>query len=321
MATRRSSFDDKLDRIHALRESTAELAAPELARLLADPNAYLVGEAAKVALELEARLLVPEIARAFERLLGEPASVDKGCLAKKRLLQTLIGFDADCRGVYYAGLKHEQLEWAMGKSVDTASVIRALSAHALVRMEVPGAALDVTPLLFDLEPEARLGAAEALANTGEELAAALLHAKVLAGDKEADVLGACYKGMLALAPRRYLPVVAAALEAGTDTAALALGESRLPEALGALKKALESGDRDIQDSVFLGIALLRTEEANDFLLEVVADAPEGRAASALGAIALHRHDARVAARARAAARGRKSKRILKVLEEKFGKGE
>ncbi|UQA54996.1 HEAT repeat domain-containing protein [Polyangium aurulentum] len=319
MAPRRSAFDDKLDRLRELAALPAAQAAPELRRLLADPNTYLVNEAARITAELELPELVPDLAAAFQRILAGPASADKGCHCKNRLVESLMRLDASTPEVYLAGLKHVQMEFSVPPPVDAASTLRGLSAHALVRMDYPGAAFLVAPLLLDTEPNTRAAAADALAATGEELCGAVLHVKMLAGDSEVDVRGACYRGMLALAPRRYLPVVAAKLAEGEETAAIALGESRQPEALPVLKEALEKGGPEMQESVLLGIALLRSEAANAFLIELVAQAPEARAVGAVEALALHRHDARLVSRVREAAAPRRSRRLAKAVEEKFGR--
>jgi hypothetical protein len=74
---------------------------------------------------------------------------------------------------------------------------------------------------------------------------------------------------------------AKALGEGEEIAAIALGESRLPEALAALKDALNLASSKTQDSILLGLALLRSEEANAFLIEVVEQASEARAAAAM----------------------------------------
>jgi HEAT repeat protein len=319
MAPRRSAFDDKLDRLRELAALPAMQAAPELRRLLAEPNAYLVNEAARITAELELPELVPDLVAAFQRILAGPASADKGCHCKNRLVESLMRLDANTPEVYLAGLKHVQMEFSVPLPVDAASALRGLSAHALVRMDHPDAAFLVAPLLLDPEPNTRAAAADALAVTGEELCGAVLHVKMLAGDSEAEVRGACYRGMLALAPRRYLPVVTAELAKGEEAAAIALGESRQPEALPALKKALETGGPQMQDSVLLGIALLRSEVANAFLLELVAQAPEVRAIGAVEALALHRHDARLVARVREAAAPRRSRRLAKAIDEKLGR--
>src|SRR5262249_23768593 len=138
-------------------------------------------------------------------------------------------------------------------------------------------------------------------NSGLDEAAALLHLKALTGDKEADVLGACYRGLLRLLPGRYLPFVAQVLnedEPGDpEAAALALGESRVPAALAVLREALDGVGRGrLRESVLLGIALLRSEEAIALLLSVVETAPVEQAAAAISALALHRHEEALRAR-------------------------
>ncbi len=322
MVAKKNTFDDKLARIHALaRTEPAALAAPDLGKFLADPNAYLVGEAAKVAAGLDLRALVPDLVMAFDKLLAAPTAADRGCHAKQKLLEALIALEADAWDTYRKGLRYVQMEASVGPAVDTAGVVRGLSAHALVRTNAPQAALDVAPLLFDERPEARLAAAEALRDTCEVTCAALLHARVLVGDPEVDVLGACYKGMLALEPRRYLPVVAAALEAGVESAALALGESRLPEALSILQDAVSQGDQEIEQSVLLGVALLRSDEALTYLLGLLGEMPEGRATAVIAALALHRHDTRLAARAGEIVSARKSRKLARAFAERFGPGE
>jgi hypothetical protein len=318
MTSRRGTFNDKLDKIHALADLPPAQAAPELKRALADSNGYLVGEAAKIAVKLELGALAPDLAAAFMRLLAAPMEADKGCHGKKNLIEALLALDADAPEAYLAGLRYTQPEPAFGGTVDTASGLRGLCAHALVRMDHPAAELEVAPLLMDPEPDTRALAADALAHAGEEICGAILHVKALAGDKEPDVLGACYRGMLALAPRRYMSFVASALASGEEIAAIALGESRLPEALTALKSGLTTARGTAQDTVLLGVALLRLEEANAFLIELIERAPEPRAAAAIGALALHRHNEALAAKVRAVVEARGSKRLLRTLEERFG---
>jgi HEAT repeat protein len=324
MASRRtaSGFDDKLARIAALADLPPASAAPELRRFLTDALGYLVGEAAKITAELELRDLVPDLAAAFTRLIAAPAASDKGCHGKNRLVEALLKLDADAPEVYLAGLRYVQREPAFGEPIDTAAPLRGLCAHALFQIDHRDAIFEVTPLLMDREPETRSEAAAALGNSGLEVCGALLHLKVLTGDREPDVLGACFKGLLRLAPRRYLPVVAAALASGQATAeaaAIALGESRLPEALPLLKQAIASaGASRLDEGLFLGLALLRSDDANAHLLSLIERAPEGRAAAAVNALALHRHDERLSAQVRAAVAARKSAKLQRTFEDRFG---
>ncbi|MRG96269.1 hypothetical protein [Polyangium spumosum] len=319
MAARKNTFDDKLSRIRALaRAEPPAAAAPELARLLADPSAFLVGEAAKVVVDLELRALVPDLVAAFERLLSSPATADRGCHAKTKLLEALVTLEADVWDTYRKGLRYVQMELTVPPAVDTAGLVRGLSAHALVRTNFPRAALEIAPLLFDEMPEARAAAADALRDTCEVVCAAVLHARVLVGEGEPDVLAACYRGMLALEPRHYLPIVAAALEAGSEAAALALGESRLPGALSALKEALRTAGPAMEKSILLGVTLLRTDEALAYLMELLAEAPEPRAVEAIQALSLHRHDTRIASRVAEIVSARKSRKIARAFADRFG---
>jgi hypothetical protein len=68
----------------------------------------------------------------------------------------------------------------------------------------------------------------------------------------------------------------------------------------------------------VGIALLRSDEASAFLIDLVEHASEIEVASALGALALHRHDAELAGRARRAVAARGSRRLDAILLERFG---
>lgn len=316
------TFDEKRARIAILAEEAPSGAAAELRRFLADKNGYLVGEAAQAANRLGLSELTPDLAAAFARLLVDGAKVDKGCAGKNRIVEALLAFDAREPDVYLAGLRHCQPEPAFGEPIDTAAGLRGLCAVALFHMDHPTALLDVTPLLADPEPVTRGAAADAIGSSGEEAGAAVLHIKALLGDREPDVLGACYRGLLRLLPSRYLRFVAQVLngddEGAAEAAALALGESRLPSALPALKDAVEGlASGKLRDSVLLGAALLRLDEANTYLISLVEEGPEGQATAALSALALHRHDAKLVERVRQAAEGRRSKKLAAAFAEKF----
>ncbi|MFT3770588.1 MAG: HEAT repeat domain-containing protein [Minicystis sp.] len=322
MATRRS-FDDKRARIAELASAPEAVAAAELRKYLGDKNGYLCGEAAAVAQERDMRELIPDLAASFERLLPGGGDADKGCFGKKRILEALLHFEAGVTSVYLAGLRHTQFEPAFPKAVDTAGPIRGLSAHALVQIDHHAALLEIAPLLVDPEPIVRSEAARALARSGLEPAAAVLHLKALTGDPEPDVVEACYEGLLRLAAQRYLPVVAAGLRAEdanrAEAAALALGESRLREALPLLREALADaeGPRERQ-GLIMAIGLLRSDEANAVLLGLVERAPEAQAVAAINALALHRHDTAIADRVRAAVAARGSRRLAETLRDRFG---
>jgi hypothetical protein len=317
-------FDEKRARIRAIADEAPQGAAAELRRFLADKSGYLVGEAAQAANRLGLSELTPDLGIAFARLLIDPVKVDKGCFGKNRIVEALLAFDAREPDVYLAGLRHFQPEPSFGPPVDAAAGLRGLCALALFHMDYPTALLDVTPLLADPEPVTRAAAADAIGSSGEEAGAAVLHIKALLGDREPDVVGACYRGLLRLLPARYLRFVAQRLTGGdegeAEAAALALGESRLPGALPILKDAIEGlASGKLRDSALLGAALLRSDEANAYLVSLVEEGPEGQAIAALNALALHRHDAKLVERIQQAAAGRRSKKVAAALADKFGR--
>jgi HEAT repeat protein len=324
---RRTPFDDKRARIAEIAASapraTPQQTAQELRAYVADPNGYLAGEAAEVAGKLGLHTLIDDLVAAFSRLLKNPVASDKACLGKKRILEALLQLEADVPDTYLAGLHHVQREPSFPEPIDTAAPLRSLCAHALIQFHHPNALIEVTPLLMDTEPDVRAEAATALGNSRSDVAGAILHLKVLAGDKEPEVLGACFKGLLRLSPQRYLPIVAARLQdehdAVAETAAIALGESRLRHVLPILQDALASaGASRLGESILLGIALLRTDEATDYLLSLLAEGPERQAAAALSALALHRHDPKIEGAVRVAVAARKSRKLNEVLADRFG---
>lgn len=320
---RASSFDDKRARIADLAKEPRAIALAELRRFLAEKNGYLAGEAANVARELDLRELAPDMASALDRLMTEGVAADKGCLGKKRVLDAMIAFEAYFPDVYLKAIRYSQVEPAFPRAADTAAPIRGLAAHALVEIDHAAALYEITPLLADGEPLVRAEAARALGRSGVEAASAPLHLKALSGDPEPDVLQACFEGLLRLAPARHLATVAAALdgdEGRVDAAALALGESRLPEAFGILRAAFEraAAPRERQ-SLAMAIGLTRSDEASRYLLSIVDAGPEGAAIDALGALALHRHDEALVDRVKKAVAARGSRRLDEAMRERFGR--
>ena len=92
-----------------------------------------------------------------------------------------------------------------------------------------------------------------------------------------------------------IPFVAQFLNSSDDEvaegAALALSESRRPEALEILKKHWPKARRGaIQNVLLLAIAITRLPAAVDFLMEVLAEKNEATAAAALTALAIHKHN-------------------------------
>lgn len=318
MAARKNRFDDKLARLRALEDAPEGQVVHELRKLFGENDAFFIGEAAKMAKALELRSLEVDLVAVCKRLLAKEIA-DRGCIAKRLVFDALVTFDVDVPDVYLMGLHHEQWDHSFGPPEDTAGSVRGLCAHALVRIDYRDAILEIAPLLYDHLSEVRVAAAEALAATGEKTCAAILHVRLLAGEEKPDALEALYRSLLALHAQRYLPVVGKGLMDGQESAALALGESHLPEAFPILRDALAVAIGDVEATVLLSIALLRQEEATAYLRDLVEHASEHRACKAIEALGLHRHDTRIVGPLADIVKARKSKKISQVFAEKFGR--
>lgn len=318
MVAKKNKFDDKLVRLRALADEPEARAVHELQLFLAEKDAFFLGEAAKIAKTMELRQLEPDLVQACRKLLSKEIA-DRGCIAKRCVLDTLVTFEAHVPDLYLEGLRYVQMEHSFGPPEDTAGSVRGLCAHALVRIDFPDAILVIAPLLFDELPEVRIAAAEALAVTGDRTCAGILHVRLLAGEDKPEVLEALYRTLLSFDTKRYLTVVAKALEEGEEAAALALGESRLSTAFPILCEALRTATGDLEATVLLSIGLLRLEEATEYLLKLVKEAPEHRAAKAIEALGLHRHEERLANRVGEIVKNRKSRKLAAAFAEKFGR--
>ena len=97
---------------------------------------------------------------------------------------------------------------------------------------------------------------------------------------------------------------------------MALGESRRPGALPVLRAWWErTPSPDLRRTALLAVALLRTEAAHVFLLDVVATAPGHDARDAVAALAVFRDDEALRQRVVAAARTRDDTALRTALAE------
>jgi hypothetical protein len=155
--------------------------------------------------------------------------------------------------------------------------------------------VELAHLLADRMLDARIAAVRAIAYAHQEASEPLLRFKVLVGDDDYSVLYECFGTLLKLAPESSLPFVAGFLWDErlpvAESAALALGESRLAQAFEFLKAAWEKTlDPHLRCAELLSIATLRHERAIEFLLSLVADGTPTGAREALAALEMYRHD-------------------------------
>ena len=297
MASRK--IEEKLDRLSLLRQADRTEAIAGLRTALADRANVVVAKAAKIAGELELQDLTPDLVCAFDRLFEKPVETDPQCWGKNAIAVTLRDFGYQSAAPFLRGLRHIQMEPVWGGREDTAQVLRAACCAALpqcadlTRDEVVRHLIDA---LTDISDKVRVDAARSIEHMGGADCALLLRLKARIGDKEGHVTGQAFESLLRLERDGAIPFVAEFLDSDDDEicaeAALALGSSRLPEALSILKKAWKRAPHWSQKQVFLrGLSASRLPEAIEFLLDLLKSGREAEAAQALDALALHRDSA------------------------------
>jgi hypothetical protein len=313
----------------ALRAIRAIRDAPEsydlkrdLASFLRHKSNHVVSAAASTAERLEAVALAQDLVDAFLELMKDPAKRDPGCEALIAIAKALVTLDDPAAKVYFAGIRHVQMEGSFGPPIDAAAPLRGLCAQGLARMGHADAFLECVNLLADKEVPARIGAIRAIADSGDIAGALLLRLKTLLGDKEDEVIGECFAGLLRLAPAPSLEFVAGFLKSASDEirerAALALGESHLAAAFPVLREAwVETAQAARRRTLLLSIAMLRLDEAVEFLLLRLAEDRDAAAADALAALALYSRDEAVRKRAEEIVGKRESPPLKTVFDREF----
>ena len=316
--------EDCLDALSRLRENPA---APgvrtELGGYLANKSNLVVAKAAKIVAEFELHDLEPQLVSAFHRFMTNPTVTDKGCAAKTEIVRALEALGAAEAEVFLAGIRHIQMEGSFGPPVDTAPGLRAASAMGLVHMNYPHAILEMVTLLVDREDDARVGAVRALSFSGHPATVPLLRFKVMAGDASTDVMAECFIGLLEVAPETSLAFVAGYLDSSdpaiAEAAAIALGQSRQPEAIAALKSKWPSARETQRRALLIGMAVARDDSAFEFLFSLVESAIEKIAAEAITALAMYRQDERIRSRVESLVEQRKGTLLKRTLAAEFGR--
>jgi len=290
------SVDLALRAIRAIRDApeTYDLKR-DLAPFLRHKSNHVAAAAASTVERLEAVALAHDLVEAFLEVMNDPAKRDPGCEALIAMAKALVSMGEPAAKVYFEGVHHVQMEGSFGPPIDAAAPLRGLCAQGLARMGHPDALLECVNLLADKEVPARVGAVRAIADSGDIAGTLLLRLKTLLGDKEEEVIGECFNGLLRLTPVPSLDFVAGFLRSSSEEiwerAALALGESRLPAAFPLLCQAWEqTAQAARRRTLLLSIALLRLDEAVEFLLARVAEDRDAAAGDALAALALYGRD-------------------------------
>ncbi|HKT49219.1 MAG TPA: HEAT repeat domain-containing protein [Candidatus Angelobacter sp.] len=315
--------EQALDRVAALKnEAAGPSVFAELRAFLKNRSNLVVAKAAKGVAHVRATELVPDLVATFHRLMQNPAKLDKGCAATTEIVNALYELDYVEPEIYLQGIHHVQMEGSFGPPVDAAAKLRASSALALARTVYPAALDEVVSLLVDEWPDARIGAVRALAVNGGPAGALLLKLKILTGESEPDVLAECFSGLLTAATERSLRLIesfAASEEIGVAEAALlALGSSRLPEALDLLKARWErTAGGPLRKIVLLAIGMIRSDAAVEFLLALLAGCSTTTAKDVLAGLAVFRDNEKIRRRVESVVARRNEKSINETFDQQF----
>jgi HEAT repeat protein len=290
------------ERLAELNELCADPGSPEAAetigQALSGTNNHLAAAAARIVGEYKLETFEDLLVQAFKRFIENPMKRDKGCVAKKAIAEALFQMGSHQEDLFLQGVRHVQMEPVYGGKEDTAAELRYVSAMGLVSAGYPDVMLELAHLLSDKALDARIGAVRAIAYARQEAGVPLLRFKALIGDEDARVVYESFRALLDLSPQGSLLFVASFFghedPAVAESAALALGESRLPEALDVLREGWENSlNQDLRHFILLAIAMLRYEEAIDFLLSLVADASPGIAQDAIAALEMYQEDGQI----------------------------
>jgi HEAT repeat protein len=293
---RRASVDDKLAALRALRgQPLSPEQKTELRKRIGDRSNLVVAAAAAIAGEATLIEMARDLEAAFDRFLVNPLQDDKLCRAKIAVVQALDKLEHQEPDAFHKAARHVQLEPVWGGTEDSAPPLRAAALIALSRIEGSRCLPLLVDALTDPAKDVRIAAALALGGIGTESAGLILRLKARLGDSDPDVLSECLGALLAIDPNENLALVTEFLEPARadqcEAAALALGKSRLAEALGPLKACFERAhSAELRQQILLAIGILRRPDANDYLMELIASGSESTAIAALSVLKIYKHD-------------------------------
>jgi HEAT repeat protein len=292
----KQAFEKKLAELEALRHASDSAAVRDaLRKALKDRNNYLVSKAAAIAGDLRIEELTDDLIAAFDRFFIDPVKSDPQCWAKNAIAKALK--DLCCRqaAVFLRGADHVQLEPVWGGSADSAATLRGACTLALVDCQMDDLEIlnRFADRLADRETPVRVDAALAIAQFGREEGALLLRMKLLAGDKEPEVLGQCFSSLLSLAPARALRFIERFLnhddEGVRAEAAAALAAAREPETIEIVKRFWKTKvSREIRRAILIALGASPRQQAAEFLLSVLSEESVDFGPQALTALASSR---------------------------------
>lgn len=293
---RKLKTDEALSALGALADGPLTDNARQVIRAaLTDTQSnILVAKAASVAAKLGGSDLAPDMARAFDRLMRNGAKADKACLAKTEIVKALNELGVGEEAVFLCGVSYRQIEPVFGGKSDVADTLRSECALGLARMGYQGIFFVLVSLLMDPEISPRRAAVTVLRALPCETSELLLRMKILSGDSDLVVTGDAIHALMEIAPESSVDFVGALISpndlALAEEAALAMGQSREKEAYDLLRARWdENADSRFKVLLLFPIGLIQSDEAFEFLIEVLLDRARcysAQTAKALGICAL-----------------------------------
>jgi hypothetical protein len=228
-------------------------------------------------------------------LFDKPRESDPQCWGKNAIAKALKDLDHRESATFLRGVRHIQMEPVWAGEVDTAGVLRGTCILALVqctditREETMFHLIDA---LAEGDPGVRRDAVLAVEQMAGHEAGWLLRLKARLGDRP-EVTGQVFESLLRLEGINSVSFVAGFLdvvnEEVAEEAALALGASRIPQALETLKAAWKKPENAALGPVLLrAISASRLDDAFEFLLAIVREGRQSESADALRALEIHR---------------------------------
>lgn len=315
--------EQALEQLSAMKaEADDARLAEQLKDHLAHRSNLVIAKAAKIARERGLSRLAPDLVRAFDKLMTDPAKLDKRCAAVTELAMALYEMDYCEPEIYRKGIAHVQMEASYGPAIDVAAALRGICAQGLVRTRDPHAREQVVTLLVDPQPPARVGAVRALATNGGEAGTLVLRLKALVGDDDIEVMAECFSGLLAAGSDAAVDFVAGFADSDegevSEAAILTLGASRLRKAIEFLKDKYETTMRSpLKKSVLLALATSRDEDALSFLIALLESANLEAAASAVNALAVHKNSERIRQAVSQALDRRREPALIEAFRREF----
>ncbi len=278
-------------------------------KALSAKSNLVVAKAARIIGNAQWLELRDELTTVANQLIDRGGEGDKGCTALLATCRALVAMDHDVPDLYLRGIRYVQQEPGWGGASDTAVDVRSTCAMGLVNSSHLHKLRDLVPLLVDPAWGARAGAIRAISVVGSEAASLLVRFKMLAGDRDTEVMSECFSAMLAMEGAEGVKLVSRFVGASNseiqEAAILALGASRRSDAIDLLKaSAARVGDPTLRKIVLLALSTSRTEAAIDFLLQLVETGPVGASNDAKEALDLHREDRALQERLQTALRAR-----------------